>query len=222
MEDKIWYLKQINILKSLSRDELMNLGAQCAMQQFKAGDKISFRESDPTVYFLKVGTVKIMDREQTLIELIEAGEIFGFLFTGDSSDGVSIYAQQDCIVCYLAADRWKAVLGKNRNLSYQLFKWAGLRINRIERRLDSLFFKSMEERVHSTFVDLMNRFGRQRTNEWTSVSLKINQQQLAQLTGTSRQNVNSILNKWKANGLIDFNRSGFSFSPDFRSLLIST
>ncbi len=215
MENKIWYLKQINILKSLSQKELMELGDQCAMRKYEAGEKIRFDEADPTIYFLKQGSVRVVNLDNTLIELIEAGEIFGFLFTGDAYGGSSIYAQEHCIVCYLAADRWKGIIGQNPRLSYHLFKWVGFSISRVERRLDTLFFKSTRERIEATFVDLTNRFGKKQLDDWVRIDLRITQDQLAQLTGTSRQNVNSYLAEMREKGMIHFNRRGFNVSPDF-------
>lgn len=218
MEDKVWYLKQINVLKSLSQKDLMELGAQCAMREYKEGDRISFSEESPTIYFLKYGSVKVVNVEETIIELIEAGEIFGHYLTSNPDGESIVRAMEDCLVCFLPLVRWKEIMGNNSGLSYRLLKWTGFRINKLERKLDTLFFKTIHQRIEEMLADLTWRFGKTKDDGWIHINLKITQDQLAQLTGTSRQNVNTYLGEMKGKGWIEYDRKGIRINPEFEKL----
>ena len=80
------------------------------------------------------------------------------------------------------------------------------RLSRAEERLSSLVLKDARERIIDFLVETAGREGRKVGYE-TLVKHQLTQQEIANLTGTSRQTVTSVLNDLRKANLIYFNRN---------------
>lgn len=219
MEDKIWYLKDINVLKSLKEDDLMRLGAICSMMQYRKGESIYMFEDTTNVFFLKSGSVKVMsvdaDGNNHVQELLEAGEIFGKFIDEQADRQLKVIAAEDCLVCYLPFEKWQDFIKDHPALSLSFIKWAGSRIKRLESKVDSLYFKPSRQRIAEKLMDTIMRFGKKDESGNVIVSLSLTHDEIAQLTGTSRQNVNTYLNELREKGLIDYDRTSINVKPAY-------
>jgi len=217
MENKIWYLKQINILKSLSLKELMELGGQCSMVIYKRGEPVYLREGDSNLYFIKSGSIKVVmlteEGTEQIKEIIEAGEIFGRLIDAISDQQEQAVAVEDCMVCYLPFTNWQNFINKNSALSYSFIKWIGLRIKKMERKMDSLYFKNSRQCIAESVQDIIQRFGKPDAEGNTVLNLNLTHDEIAQLTGTSRQSVNMFMNELRDKGWIEYRRNNLVVKP---------
>jgi len=220
MEDKFWYLKNINLFKSLSEKDLMQLGGQCSMMKYAPGDVVYIQQEEPTIYFLKSGSVKVVslfdDGREQVKEVIEAGEIFG-KFIGETGQREQVIAAEDCLVCYLAYASWQEFIKDHADLSYSFIKWIGLRIKRVERKMDALYFRNAQQRIVQTLQDLIQRFGKPSDTGDIVVKLALTHDELAQLAGTSRQSVNVFLNELRETGVLEYKRNKFIVKPAFQT-----
>jgi CRP/FNR family cyclic AMP-dependent transcriptional regulator len=213
MEDKIWYLKEINILKDLSEAQRMKLGSYCSMTNFKQGESIYLPGDLKSIYFLKFGSIKLVTRKigegEIIKDVIEKGEIFGKCFGGENEEpSEEAIALEDSMVCYLSYENWREFLKENRYLNLSMLKWAGLRIKRLERRMDTLYFKPTGERIKDILADLAKRLGKKDASSgYTTIPVHLTHEELGQLTGCSRQNVTTVLNQMRTNGFIDYTRN---------------
>jgi CRP/FNR family cyclic AMP-dependent transcriptional regulator len=213
MEDKIWYLKEINILKTLSESQRMKLGSCCDMTNFKRGELIYLPGDIKNIYFLKFGSIKLVTRKrnegETIKDVIERGEIFGKCFGGENEEsGEEAIALEDSMVCYLAYENWHEFLKENLDLSLSILKWAGIRIKRLERRMETLYFKPTNERIKDILADLAKRVGKRDVSSGhITIPVHLTHEELGQLTGCSRQNVTTVLNEMREKGFIDYTRN---------------
>jgi len=219
MENKIWYLKQINILKSLSVKELMALGGQCAMILYKRGELVYTKEGDSNIYFIKSGSIKVVVLTEAgteqIKEIIEAGEIFGRFIDAASDQQEQIVAAEDCMVCYLPFPNWQNFIKDHPALSYSFIKWIGLRIKKMERKMDSLYFKNSRQRIAESLQDIIQRFGKPDPEGNLILNLNLTHDEIAQLAGTSRQSVNVFMNELRDKGWIDYRRNKMIVKPAF-------
>jgi CRP/FNR family transcriptional regulator, cyclic AMP receptor protein len=226
MEDKIWYLKDINVLKSLNENDLMRLGSMCSMMQYSKGEAIYMFEDTANVFFLKSGSVKVISTDaggnSHLQELLEAGEIFGKFIDENAERQLQVITVENCLVCYLSFEKWQDFIKDHPPSSLSFIKWAGGRIKRLENKIDSLYFKSSRQRIAEKLMDTIKRFGKENESGNVIVSLSLTHDEIAQLTGTSRQNVNTYLNELRDRGLIDYDRTSISVRPSyFKSELLT-
>ena len=197
----------------------MRLGAICSMMQYRKGESIYMFEDTTNVFFLKSGSVKVMsvdaDGNNHVQELLEAGEIFGKFIDEQADRQLKVIAAEDCLVCYLPFEKWQVFIKDHPALSLSFIKWAGSRIKRLENKVDSLYFKPSRQRIAEKLMDTIKRFGKKDESGNVIVSLSLTHDEIAQLTGTSRQNVNTYLNELREKGLIDYDRTSISVKPAY-------
>ncbi len=94
----------------------------------------------------------------------------------------------------------------NQRFMFNCLQHLSQRLQRVEERLSNMILKDARERIIDFLVESAGREGR-RVGYETLVKHHLTQQDIANLTGTSRQTVTSVLNDLRKNNLIYFNRS---------------
>jgi CRP-like cAMP-binding protein len=155
---------------------------------------------------VKIGSYSSLGKEITKT-ILSKGEIFGELaLTGELQR--SDFAQSlsdDTRVCSMGIEMMQELILENKSLSLKIFKLIGLRFRKLERRLESLVFKDARTRVVEFIKEMAEERG-QKVGFETMVKSKLTHQDIANLTGTSRQTVTTILNELKDKNLINFDR----------------
>ena len=93
----------------------------------------------------------------------------------------------------------------NQELSFKMLKLVGLRLIKLERKLELMVFKDARTRIVEFLKDTASWKGKKVGFE-TLIPTKLTHKDIASLTGTSRQTVTTILNDMKENNLINFDR----------------
>ncbi len=208
---KLWYLENFNILKALSKEEMMKLNERTRMRNCHKNEVIYLPyEKSNTIYFLKEGKVKISSVSEDGKEMIHAilgqGEIFGELaITGQGERKQIAEATEDALVCSIDVNEFSEFMQSNSRLNLSITKIIGFRLRKIQARLESLWFKSAPERIRSFIKDLTDEHGRDVGDE-KSVNLNLTHQEIANLTATTRQTVTSTLNDLEKKGIILYDR----------------
>jgi len=108
-------------------------------------------------------------------------------------------------VCPLSIDELKQLMYGNQELSFKMLKLVGLRLMKLERKLELMVFKDARTRIVEFIKDSATWKGKKVGYE-TLVPTKLTHKDIAALTGTSRQTVTTILNELKEKNLINFDR----------------
>jgi CRP-like cAMP-binding protein len=109
------------------------------------------------------------------------------------------------VVSFRAED-FQRLLHTNHAMLMDFSKHLTSRLMRIEERLSSLILKDARSRIIDFILDTANREGR-RVGYETLIKHQLTQQDIANLTGTSRQTVTSVFNDLRRHNLIYFNRN---------------
>ena len=140
-------------------------------------------------------------------QFYQKGEIFGELaLTGE--DHRSDFAQSlsdDTTVCAMGIEMMQELMVDNKALSLKIMKLIGFRFRKLERRLESLVFKDARTRIVEFIREMAQERG-QKVGFETMVKNQLTHQDIANLTGTSRQTVTTILNDLRDRNLINFDR----------------
>ena len=75
-------------------------------------------KEEKSLFFLKKGTVKIVDTTNNSVKyIVKKGNIFGelALYNKDYAHQEQAIALEDCIVCYIEADRMERILEKHES-----------------------------------------------------------------------------------------------------------
>ena len=209
---KLWYFEDVDLYEILCPNRLKDVSER---HNFSCFDKNSFiyfpNEPAKHIYMIADGRVKIgsylEDGREVVKAILSTGEIFGELaLTGEEYR--SDFAQamdSNTKICPLSIVDMKELMSKNKDLSFKIYKLIGIRLRKLERKLESQIFKDARTRIVEFLKDAAEWKGKKVGFE-TMIPTKLTHNDIANLTGTSRQTVTTILNELREKNLINFDR----------------
>lgn len=205
-------LGSIPLFQVLSSPELEQL-VDCLAPRIIAKNETIYRINTPsdTIFILAKGTVKIgtdsSEGREVIKQILHPISIFGELgLVGEERrQDTAVAMNKEVHLLTLQTRDLLTMMRRNHHLSLRLLRWFGNRLRYTENRLESLIFKDARERIIDFLKDAARKRG-QRIGYETLIKHSLTQQDIANLTGTSRQTVTSVLNDLRKNNLIHFTR----------------
>ena len=212
MDTNLWFLENVNLNELLCPVKSGPLDDNKITHHYKRGEFIYFpNELSEKIYFIDEGRVKIGSYSQDGKEIIKgvlgSGEIFGVLAIAGEERRKDFAQAMDSKVtlCERTVEEFKCLMMEDKKFSLHITKIIGSRLIRTERRLESLIFKDARTRI----VDFLKELGETQgvaIGVETLVRSFLTHQEIANLTGTSRQTVTTVLNELREDNLIYFDR----------------
>ncbi len=209
---KTTFLHQFPLFSVLSTEEVEQLAR---LVEIKVKPKYSYiylpDEPSNNVFFLVKGTIKIgthsSDGREVIKAILHPTALFGELgLVGEERRQDFARAMNEEVkLCVLKVSDFKAFMQSNHKLCLKVINLIGGRLRRAESRLESLIFKDARTRIIEFLKDSAEKRGR-RVGYEMLLKHSLTQQDIANLTGTSRQTVTSVLNELRKSDLIYFNR----------------
>jgi CRP/FNR family transcriptional regulator, cyclic AMP receptor protein len=187
---KLWYLKNVDMLKLVREANLDQLTHFTAMSHVKAHQDVYFPEQGSNhVYIVQEGHVRLstLDDEGSLIvmEILRPGEIFGKLaLEGENIPNEFAEAADDVTVCAMSRTGFETLLGRFPGLHFHLTKSSLDRFEEYEERISDLVFKDSTRRIISFIARYGQTFNGSGDHPIT-VERPLSPQDIANLTGTS-------------------------------------
>ncbi|MCB0620419.1 MAG: Crp/Fnr family transcriptional regulator [Saprospiraceae bacterium] len=198
-----------SVLSEEEKEQLMGMVQHGTLAKYS----YIYQEGMPSdhMYFLAKGVVKIGTHSDDGREVIKAvlhpmalfGEL-GIIGETHRREFAKVM-NEEVHYCSLAVADFRALMQVNHELCIQVLSTLGQRLQKVERRLESLIFKDARTRIIDFLKDTARQRGRKVGFE-TLLKHCLTQQDIANITGTSRQTVTSVLNELKKENLIYFNR----------------
>lgn len=210
----LWYFECVNLYKILCPHKVKDIGNKHEFKTFKKGEFVYLNEEISThIYLIADGRIKIgnylSDGKEVVKSILIKGEIFGELaVAGEDTRKDFAKAVTETTVCLLSLQDLQQLMYNDRDLSFKILKLVGLRLRKIERKLELLVFKDARTRVIQFLKDAATWKGNKAGYE-TIIYTRLTHQEIASLIGTSRQTVTTILNELQENKLIKFDRRRF-------------
>jgi CRP-like cAMP-binding protein len=159
---------------------------------------------------LKSGHVKIVrlspEGREAILDIVGPGEIFGEMALADEPEEEYVElaeALDEVLICAMSKNDFMEFLKKNPELNLRMIKLIGLKLRKVESKVEDLIFKNVRERIITFLLRFAEAFGKIKDRQIT-VPKFLSQDEIAHLTGASRQTVATILNDLRQEGLIDF------------------
>lgn len=213
-ESKLWYFDNFNLLDVLNHQEKKEMSTLVTDRNSNKGETLYFPEDAANkIFFLKVGKVKISQFSESGKELIHAilgpGEVFGELAITDQSARNEIAeVVEDAVICGLSVDKLEDLLAKNAKFNLNVTKLIGLKFKRITSRLESLVFKTSEQRIRDFIKELADKHGRVLAGgEEIVIKLKLTHSDISKLTACTRQTVTKVFSQLQRDNKIYYDRS---------------
>ena len=211
-QSKLWYLEQINIFRDLTDEDLDRINKVTQLRTMEKDAYIYFPdEPSKVVFLLKEGRVKIgtfsEDGKEIIKAILEPGEIFGELSIAGQEKRTDFAQVLDkhVKICAITRDEMVDILNATPSLNLKVTQLIGLRLQKMERRFESLIFKDARQRVIDFIKTSVEEKGKKIGYEWL-FKHKLTHQDIANLTATSRQTVTIVLNELREKGILSFDR----------------
>lgn len=208
----IWFLESVDLFDILCPHKYKDLDKKHQFHEYKKDEFVYLSDDASThIYLIAKGRVKIgtytEDGKELVKTILSVGEIFGEMaLTGEEKR--SDFAQamdNETTVCPMTIEDMEELMARNRPLSLKIIKLIGLRIKRLERRVEALVFKDARTRIVEFLKDMALEYGKKVGFEMMIPS-HLTHKDIAGLTGTSRQTVTTVLNELRDKNVITFNR----------------
>jgi CRP-like cAMP-binding protein len=208
----LWYFESVNLFDVLCPHKTKVMDQKHEFRSFKKDQFIYIPNEEAShIYMIAQGRVKIghylEDGQEVVSAILTTGEIFGELALAgeEKRRDFAQVMDNDTQICPLSIDELKSLMKEDKELSFRLLKLVGLRLMRLERKLELLVFKDARTRIIEFLKDAASWKGKKVGFE-TMIPTKLTHKDIAALTGTSRQTVTTILNELKEQNLIYFDR----------------
>ena len=194
--DPIWYINRSILFKGLSEKEKAELADKGKLIPVARGEQV-YGEGDPgqNVYLVKEGAVKIVsstaEGKEVAIAYLGEMELFGetALVDGGPREQRAV-ATEECCLLALPVSTIESLMERSPALGLSITKFVGMRLRKIQMRLQNLMFRTPRQRVATLLVELAEDFGVEREggNE-IEIKLRITHHEIASLVGVTRESV---------------------------------
>lgn len=179
---------------------------------FKRGETILQQgEGSNGLYFLQSGVVKLQltgsGSRPLILWLYGPGRHFGH--RRHSSNGTNPYtvtAVEDTVVCFVPNPAYQHLHNRHAGFENQIIASYLTELQQAEARTLLLAYKSVREKVADVLLQIATAYGDQVT---TGIRVHLNRQEMADLAGTTREQVCKVLLEFKNEGLIYFRAKHF-------------
>lgn len=204
-------LRSVPLFADLEAGELERFSHVAVPRSFPAGTRV-FHEGDSSdaCYIVKAGSFRVT-REHTdgraiTLATLGPGEIFGELAMLDGDKrSASAEAVTDGELLALPAADVRGLLARHPEIALKLVAGLVRRLRAANVRLSKQSFQTVPSRVAGILAQLSREAQDQNGGPGHEVTIKMNQTDLAQLAGTSRESVSRFLAELERAGVV---RSG--------------
>lgn len=206
-QNKLWYLKHIRLFDGISPSEMQEMEKITRMEEVKKRQPF-YLPGDPSsnVYLLKRGRVKLANTaasgKEVTFDILEPGEVFGEL---EVLEGLpretAAEALDDAMICVIRREDFDRYLAMHPNITVKLTKLIGLRLRRIQSRIEDLVFRDVPARLAHLLLELGKSDGAQEPRG-IRIKAKLTHQEMANLIGCSRETVSATLGQFRDEGLL--------------------
>ncbi|MEM9835424.1 MAG: Crp/Fnr family transcriptional regulator [Bacteroidota bacterium] len=208
--NSFWYLENIDLQHVF-----------CPKKHHRMGEKQHFDFSANTyvylpdepaqnIYLINEGRIKIgtysEDGKEITKAILGPGEVFGEMaIMGQENRRDFAYVMDNTNVCTLERSDMTDMLRERNDLQMFFMRMIGKRTLQLEARLESLVFKTSRTRIIEFLLELAEEKGRNVGLE-KEVKNMLTHKEIADLTATSRQTVNAVMNDLRSRNILTFNR----------------
>jgi CRP/FNR family cyclic AMP-dependent transcriptional regulator len=203
-------LRSVPLFADLEEGELERFSHVAVPRSFPAGTRV-FHEGDSSdaCYIVREGSFRVTrehsDGRAITLATLGPGEIFGELAMLDGDRrSASAESITDGTLLALPANDVRSLLARNPEIALKLVAGLVRRLRAANARLSRQSFQTVPSRVAGILLQL-SRDGQGDDGEEVEVTIRMNQTDLAQLAGTSRESVSRFLAELERAGVV---RSG--------------
>jgi CRP/FNR family transcriptional regulator, cyclic AMP receptor protein len=197
-QSPVTLLRSVPLFADLDAEELENFSHVAVARSFPGGTRV-FHEGDHSdaCYIVRDGSFRVTrehsDGRAITLATLGVGDIFGELAMLDGEvRSASVEALTDGELLALPAGEVRALLARHPEITVKLVAALVRRLRTANERISRQSFQTVPSRVAGVLLQLVSEEAPNR-GEAGEVTIRMNQSDLAQLAGTSRESVSRFL-----------------------------
>ena len=201
-------LKNLPLFGELDDGELKAIWGHVHTRTYKKGNIILFEE-DPgdSLFIINEGRVKITrlseEGKEVILSILGEGEFFGEMSLLDGeSRSANVIALSDSEVFILKREDFLKIVKTNPQIAISLLEELARRIRKSDQQIEYLSLADAESRVAITLLRIAEETGTFKMGQVTIEELPM-QQDMANMSGTSRETISRVLGDFKDKEYID-------------------
>lgn len=200
-------LRKIQLFFSLSDEELRLASDKLVVKRFRKNE-IILQEEDTNEYMYIIfdGKVKVVqtteDGKEILLAFHQAGDSFGemSLIDGKTSPA-TVIATENSSAAIISKKDFYSILETQEKVLNNLLLLLCSRYRESWEKIQMLNYKNAGHRVKILFLMLSDKYG-EKTPEGITLNIKLTHQEMAEMTGMTRETVTRVIDKWQRDGEI--------------------
>jgi len=209
------FLSETALFGDLNQEEIAAVAKLCRQRLVPKGS-IVFYEDDPgtSCYIILDGKVKIVvnsphDGREHILGILKRGDLFGEMSLIDGlARSATAIAVEETQVLTIQRDEFIHLVDLQPGISFKLLAVLSRRLRATDRHVESLAFLSAPGRVARLLLEMGAETG-QTTAHGVAFETKMTRQEMANLTGTSRETFTRVLMEYQDRGLVEIDRNQF-------------
>jgi CRP/FNR family cyclic AMP-dependent transcriptional regulator len=211
-------LKESRLFAAFSDEDLAVLSAAFIGRRYGKHDVLVHEGDSADALFIVVdGAVSVSnitaEGKEVILSILKAGDTFGEMGLLDAQPrSATVRALRDTHVMILGREVFMNLLERRSSLNQALLASLAQRLRETNLAVQAASYMHIDARLTEALHSLAMRFG-ERVDGGTKITVRLTNQQMASMVGTSRETLNRTLNRFWDEHLIDM-RTGYIVIPD--------
>lgn len=201
------FLRQVSLFRCLTEEQFRALAQVANERRFARGELIILAEEEGDALFvIQQGQVKVSifheDGREYILSLLSPGEVFGELSLLDGRPrSANVVAIEDTTLIALRRADFLRLLASSPQIAVALLEELAARLRRSDYQVEGLALFNVASRLSKTLLRLALERGVE-TGSGLLIKERPTHQQLANMTGTTRETVSRVLKQLERQGYI--------------------
>ncbi|MEK6646520.1 MAG: Crp/Fnr family transcriptional regulator [Candidatus Firestonebacteria bacterium] len=204
-------LKKIPFFAEMTNKEFRIISDVILDKQYKENSYLFFENAKGNDLFIILsGLVRIYKSDSTgkvkTLAYLRSGDFFGEMSILDGEvRSASAQAMEDTHVYVIKGNDFKREIVNNPIVAWKIMKTLSKRLRDANKQIENLTFRNLPGRLANVLIDLSRKHGKKVSNG-IRINLKLTHQDLADMVGTAREVVTTLMSAFKKANCIDMDK----------------
>ena len=200
-------LKNSKFFSNLEEKEIKEIKEIMKPRNYNEGEIIFFEdEPGEGLFLVKSGKVKLTKMvesgDEQILTIIQPGNVFAeVVLFGNADYPATAVALEDSKLYLIRSKDMEKLIKDKPSIAVKLLDLMSKRLRRAQKLVRDMGLKDTTCRTASLLLYLAQEYGVKRSNG-IRIDLKLTQQELANMIGTTRETISRVLNKFKEKDII--------------------
>jgi len=207
------FLRRVEIFASLEESELADL-LEATTTKRLAAREVLFHKGDPgnQLYGVLSGRLKVLatsaEGKEVVFALSGPGDVIGEIALMDSNPrSATVVALENSELLTLHRRDFLPFLERHPKAAIRMASVLARRVRDLSQNTEDAQFMPLPSRMAKKVLRLADVYGKPLAQGGTSIDIRLSQQDLADLVGTTRESVNKQLRHWEEQGYVELKRA---------------